>query len=295
MAMRFSVLLLGVCLWFVFSGMNSSVSVSYESRLEVGIDAFYRSDWKSAQTIFKELQLVDKNNPKAYFFESMIPFWQYFFGASDAKVAAQFLKLSEKAIDVAERQLKKESRDTSAVLMLSGLYGYRSLVAASEKEYTTAIKSGVTGFSYTRQLLAMDDTNEDALIGKGVFQYMMGSVPKEGRWMTGMMGMSGDIETGFRELERASASKSKSSTDARMILVYLYDREKRYDDALRVAQILVESYPENIIFQYYLAKSLDMSSKHEKAADVYRKVVDMKSDLSGLKAASSERLKELGR
>jgi len=295
MAMRFSLLFTGVCLWFVFSGMTSSNPNSYDNRLEVGIDAFYRSDWKTAQTIFKELQVVNKDNPKAYFFESMIPFWQYFFGASDAKVAAQFLKSSEKAIDVAERRLKKQSRDTSTVLMLSGLYGYRSLVAASEKEYTTAIKSGVTGFSYTRQLLAMNDSNEDALIGKGVFQYMMGSVPKEGRWMTGMMGMSGDIETGFRELERASESKSKSSTDARMILVYLYDREKRHDDALRVAQLLVESYPENIIFQYFLARSLDMSSKHDKAADVYRKVVDMKSDLSGLKTASNERLRELSR
>lgn len=268
---------------------------AYESRLEKGIESFYRSDWSRAQSVFRELQALEPQNPKAYFFDSMIPFWQYFFATSDSKSAAEFLKRSEKAIDVAERRLKRSSRDTSAVLMLSGLYGYRSLVAAAEKEYTTAIKSGVTGFTYTRQLLAINDSNEDALIGKGVFQYMVGSIPKEGRWMTNMIGMSGSIEGGFKDLERAANSKSTSRIDAMMILAYLYDREKKHQDALRISKELVKIYPENIIFQYYLARSLDMTNQIEKAVDVYRHVVQHDHDLDRLKNLSNQRLNALNR
>lgn len=268
---------------------------AYESRLEKGIESFYRSDWSRAQSVFRELQALEPQNPKAYFFDSMIPFWQYFFATSDSKSAAEFLKRSEKAIDVAERRLKRSSRDTSAVLMLSGLYGYRSLVAAAEKEYTTAIKSGVTGFTYTRQLLAINDSNEDALIGKGVFQYMVGSIPKEGRWMTNMIGMSGSIEGGFKDLERAANSKSTSRIDAMMILAYLYDREKKHQDALRISKELVKVYPENIIFQYYLARSLDMTNQIEKAVDVYRHVVQHDHDLDRLKNLSNQRLNALNR
>jgi tetratricopeptide (TPR) repeat protein len=273
----------------------AQVKTSYESRLEKGIESFYRSDWTQALSVFRELQLAEPQNPKAYFFDSMIPFWQYFFATSDSKSATEFLKRSEKAIDVAERRLKRSSKDTSAVLMLSGLYGYRSLVAAAEKEYTTAIKSGVTGFTYTRQLLAINDTNDDALIGKGVFQYMVGSIPKEGRWMTNMIGMSGTMEGGFRDLERASASKSSSRIDAMMILAYLYDREKMYPDALRVSKELVKHYPQNIIFQYYLARSLDMTNQIDKAVDVYRHVVQQNHDLEKLKDLSTQRLNALNR
>jgi len=273
----------------------SSSKSAYEQRLEQGIDAFYRSDWQRATTVFRQLQQLEPNNPRAWFFDSMVPFWQYFFGGGDAKIARDFLKSSDKAIQVAEKRLKAAPRDTSVVFILSGLHGYRSLVAAAEKEYSTAIKSGVTGFSFTRQLMSFDDSNEDALIGKGVFNYMMGSVPREGRWMTGMMGMSGDIQVGFQELERAANSTSASKTEAMMILAYLYDREKMHDDALRVSRKLVDAYPENIIFQFYLARSLDNLKQLSEATDVYKRVVEMNSELQGLKDTSNVRLRELSR
>lgn len=268
---------------------------AYEQRMEQGIDAFYRSDWQQANMVFDQLQQLDPNNPRAFFFSSMVPFWQYFFGGGDPATAKNFLQTSDQAIKVAERRLKAAPRDTSVVFMLSGLHGYRSLVAAAEKEYSIAIQSGVTGFSYTRQLLSLDDSHEDALIGKGVFNYMMGSVPREGRWMTNMMGMSGDIELGFQELERAARSNSASRIEAKMILAYLYDREKRYDDALRVSKELVEAYPENIIFQFYLAKSLENTKRLTEATDAYRRVVEMESDMKVLKDTSNVRLRELSR
>lgn len=268
---------------------------AYEQRLEQGIEAFYRSDWQKAISIFRQLQQLEPSNPRAWFFYSMVPFWQYFYGGGDAKIAKDFLKTSNYAIEVAEKRLKVAPRDTSVVFILSGLHGYRSLVAAAEKEYTTAIKSGVTGFGYTRQLMAFDNSNEDVLIGKGVFNYMMGSVPREGRWMTGMMGMSGDIQVGFQELERAANSNSSSKTEALMILAYLYDREKRHGDALRVSRKLVDAYPENIIFQFYLAKSLDNMKQLVEATDVYKRVVEMESDLKTLKETSNVRLRQLSR
>lgn len=273
------------------SAVISMGANDYDNRLAEGVDAFYHADWGEAETVFRELQRREPTNPKAYFFDAMVPFWQYFFGSSDGKTAQDFLSRSEKAIEVGEKHLRKAKSDTSAVLLLSGLYGYRSLVAASEKEYSTAVKSGMTGFGYTRQLLAMDEGNEDALIGKGVFQYMMGSVPKEGRWMTGIMGLSGDVETGFKELEKAADSNSQSRTDAKMILVYLYDRERRHHDALRVAKSLSDEFPENIIFRYYLARSLEHTDQKRDAANAYALVVESdKQGVSALKKMSGERL-----
>lgn len=80
-----------------------------------------------------------------------------------------------------------------------------------------------------------------------------------------------------------------------MILAYLYDREKKHQDALRISKELVKVYPENIIFQYYLARSLDMTNQIEKAVDVYRHVVQHDHDLDRLKNLSNQRLNALNR
>lgn len=267
---------------------------SYEKRLEQGIEAFYKTNWDKASSIFSELRNLDKDDPRAYFFEAMIPFWDYFFGGTSAKAADSFLERSSKAIDVSERRLKNNPHDTTMVLMLSGLHGYRSLVAAGEKNYQTAISSGMTGFTYTRQLLSLDNEDPRALIGKGIFYYMMGSVPGELRWATNLAGLKGDKELGYKILEQAAASESYVSNDAKMILSYLYKREGKSELALQHVRDLCKKYPQNIIFQYHFAELLNKTDRKEEAKEAYQRVVEMPNTyLSELQVQSREKLRRL--
>lgn len=272
----------------------SEMSGDYESELKKGIEAFYQTRWDEASAVFDRLRQRDPDDPRAYFFESMIPFWDYFFGGNTEQSAERFLRLSEKAINISYRQLKENPHDTTMVLMLSGLYGYRSLVAAGEGNYQTAIRSGMTGYTYTRQLLSLDADDPKALIGKGIFHYMLGSVPKNMRWMTNMMGIKGDMQEGFDLLEQAARSDSYVSNDARMILVYLYKRENRYQEALSHIEELRRRYGENIIFQYNYADLLEKCDRLSEARQAYRAVTAMPgTHLEELKIQSRERLRQL--
>ena len=267
---------------------------SYENKLEQGIDAFYKTDWNQAGQIFEQLQSMVPGDSRAYFFDSMIPFWKYYFGGKSAQAADLFLERSQQAISISQQQLKENPHDTTMVLMLSGLYGYRSLVAASEQQYRTAIQSGMTGFKYTRQLLALDDDAPKALIGKGMFYYMVGSVPNGLQWATNMIGMSADMQKGFDALEQAARSDSYVSNDAQMILAYLYEREKKYRKALVNLETLTQRYPENIIFQYNLARLQEKCNQMSAARTTYRKVLAMDAgQLQSLKEQSRTRLQKL--
>lgn len=269
-------------------------TTAYEKKLQEGIQAFYKSNWNRAGTIFRDLQTQSPKDARAYFFGSMIPFWKYYFGGNSARAADQFLERSQKAITVSKNRLNANPHDTTMVLMLSGLYGYQSLVAASEKRYRTAIESGMTGFKYTRQLLSLDADDPKALIGKGMFYYMVGSVPNGLKWVTNMVGMSGDMQEGFRALEKAAESDSYVSNDAKMILSYLYEREKNYKKALQHIKDLTHQYPENIIFQYNQARLLEKSEQLSEARDKYQQVLTMEAgDLQSLKEASRDRLQKM--
>lgn len=254
--------------------VHAAPSVS-EQQLYEGIDAFYRSDWEKAHAIFQSLQQEFPRDARAYFFDAMIPFWEYYFAGEESAAARSFMRRSNRALDVGRDALKANPTDTTMVLMLSGLYGYQSLVLAAEKDYRKALQSGMTGFKYTRQLLKLDAGDPRALIGKGIFYYMTGSVPDKLKWLTNFAGLSGDMEEGFHALEQAADSDSYVSNDAKMILSYLYEREGLNQRALNHLRDLSLKYPENIIFQYNAGRMYEKCGNLIRAKKHYQLVSAM--------------------
>lgn len=269
-------------------------TTSYQQQLQFGIDAFYRADWIQAKSVFEEMQQNWPDDSRAYFFDSMIPFWKYYFGGQSQRAAKQFMEESQQAIEISKQELNQNSSDTTMVLMLSGLYGYRSLLSAAEKNYKDALQSGVTGYKYTRQLLSLDDDDPKALIGKGMFYYMVGSVPNGLKWVTNIVGISADMQEGFDALTKAASADSYVRNDAQMILAYLYEREEQYQKALPYLEDLCSRYPENIIFQFTRARLLEKTDQPAKARKQYQLVTTMSTNsLELLKEKSRDRLKKL--
>ncbi|WP_372636637.1 tetratricopeptide repeat protein [Fodinibius sp.] len=269
-------------------------SSGYEHQLDEGIDAFYQSDWEKAYTIFQRLQQAYPQDARAYFFDAMIPFWQYYFGGKEPAAARSFIERSDKALTVSHDALEANPSDTTIVLMLSGLYGYQSLVMAAEKDYRRALQSGIIGFKYTRQLLKLDANGPKALIGKGIFYYMTGSVPDQLKWLTNFAGLPGDMEEGFQALEQAAASDSYVSNDAKIILSYLYEREGMNKPALKHLRDLSAKYPKNIIFQFNTGRMYEKCGDLSRAKKRYKLVSSMEGHrLTSLRTESADRLERL--
>jgi len=249
-------------------------SATYDEKLQEGIEAFYNTEWEKAESLFQELMEEDEKDPQPHFFSSMMPFWEYFFIEQNEDLADEFLTRSEKAVDLSEQKLDSSPNDTTMVLLLSGLHGYRSLVAAGESNYRVAIRSGMTGFSYTRKLLSLDTDRPDARIGRGMFYYMLGSVPSELKWATNIAGLKGDMEQGFEELKIAAESDSYVSNDATMLLMYLYNKEERYEEALSYAEKLTERLPKNVIFKFKKAEILENSGNKDQARELFAEIAE---------------------
>lgn len=266
-------------------------SRAWNRLLPVTIQSFYKADWDKTRSSLSNLKKIDSTDPMPYFMEAMIPFWAYFFGGMDSQNAKEFLDLSEIAIKVTERRLDITPEDTSSILLLSGLHGYRSLVAAQEKKYGIAMSSGATGYGYTKSLMKMDNDNPNTLMGQGVFHYMVGSIPSEVKWMARLAGLSGDKQQGFMLLERAAESDSHVSNDARMFLAYLYNRDEEFMKAHHHLNILVKEYPTNPIFHYNLGLIHEALGDKGSAQISYSRVVNIGSkDLAELTRLSKERL-----
>jgi len=267
---------------------------SYDEIMVSGLEAFYQTDWDDAQTYYDELIEIRPEDPRGYFFSSMIPFWKYFFITEDEQTAEKFLRISDQAIHLAEIQLQDKPDDTILIAMLSGLYGYQSLVASGENQVRKALRTGRTGYGYTKQLLEIDDNMPEVHIGRGMHHYMVGSVPGALRWLVRLFGMNGDVETGFKELIIAAESESHVSTDAKMILAYLYNREEKYEQSLYYLYQLHDQYNRNIIFRYMLAETHERNGDFSKATELYKNVMETENtNLTELTELSREKKEKL--
>lgn len=268
--------------------------LSFEDKLERAVEEFYQTRWTKSQKLFNDLKEEYPADPRPHFFESMMPFWEYFFIHQKSELADKFLKQSERAVDLSEQRLEDNSSDTTMVLLLSGLHGYRSLVAASESNYRVAMQSGVTGFTYTRQLLSIDSNRPDAQIGRGMFYYMVGSIPSEVRWLTNLAGIRGDVEMGFLELEKAAESDNAVRYDAMMMLMYLHEKEEEINKSIEYAERLTDRFSENVIFLYKAAELHEQLGNTERAVENYRQIISLSNEnLQEITEMSKNRIDEL--
>ncbi|MEX0944850.1 MAG: hypothetical protein WDZ38_04190 [Balneolaceae bacterium] len=276
------------------NGKYSATENLFEVKLESGIKHFYNTDWVESGKIFKELKEEYPDDPRPYFFEAMEPFLEYFLIEQTAGLADEFLSKSEVAVNLSEKRLSKSPGDTTMVLLLSGLHGYRGLVAAGQNRHKIALSSGLTGFNYTRKLLSLSTDRPSARIGRGMFYYMVGSIPSGMRWASNIIGLRADIEDGFDELKMAADSDSYISNDAKMMLMYLYEKEGRYQEALHFADLLTEELPDNVIFLFKRAEILEKIGNKSEAMNVYKEIVVKNNpSLSNVTDKSSKKIDEL--
>ena len=267
---------------------------TYDQRLDEAIEDFYQTNWEVAEKSFEALRRDYPEDPTPLFFQSMMPFWEYFLIDQTPELANEFLSISEEAVKLSEKKLENSPDDTTMVLLLSGLHGYRSLVAAGESNYRVAIRSGMTGFSFTRKLLSLDSERPDARIGRGMFYYMVGTIPREMKWASNMIGLRGDMEQGFEELKIASESESYISNDAKLMLMYLYEREEKYGQALKYAEMLTEEFPENVIFKYKQGEILEKMGQAEPAKQIFKEIIELNNPvLTGITEKSRKKVNKL--
>jgi tetratricopeptide (TPR) repeat protein len=162
------------------------------------------------------------------------------------EVVAGFRDAVDKAIGLARTRLERNPRDADAHYQLGAAVGLRaSYTATVEGSFGGAFKSAREAFSEHERVLELDPKRKDAGLIVGTYRYLVSTLALPMRWMAYMAGFGGDKDRGLQLIQDAAAYNGDNQDDARFALILLYNREKRYDDALKVLANLRERYPRN--------------------------------------------------
>jgi tetratricopeptide (TPR) repeat protein len=159
---------------------------------------------------------------------------------------AAFRTHAAKALELAERQLRQRPSDADAHFQIGATQG---LLAS----YTATIEGGVlSGFGSARRAygehsrtLELDGRRKDAALIVGVYRYAISMLPVHWRIVAGLVGMRGNRERGLQLVEQAAGHAGETRTNARFTLIAIYNRERRFDDALAIIRGLQQDFPRN--------------------------------------------------
>jgi tetratricopeptide (TPR) repeat protein len=167
-------------------------------------------------------------------------------GPPPAELAAEFTDLTARAKLVAERALAANPRDVDALYELGAVAGLQvSYTATIEGKVIAAIGAARRAYDLHERVLAAAPDRKDAGLVVGTYRYVVGSLSALLRFMAMVAGFGGDRERGLRMIEEAAAYGSDTRTEAQFALVLLYNRERRFADALRVLDALQQRFPRN--------------------------------------------------
>lgn len=163
-----------------------------------------------------------------------------------AELDAEFKKHLARAIELAEKRVEANPHDPQAHYDLGAAVGLNaSYIATVEGRLLAGFKAARRAYDEHEQVLELDPSRNDAKLIVGTYRYVVSTLSLPVRMVAYVAGFGGGRERGIQMIEETARSTAENRTDALFALVLVYNREKRYDDALKVLEELRQLYPRN--------------------------------------------------
>src|SRR5205809_4664701 len=160
------------------------------------------------------------------------------------ETVAAFRDAIERAIAIARKRIALNPRDADAHYQLGAAVGLRaSYTATVEGSVMGAFRAAREAYEEHETVMALDPARKDAGLIVGTYRYIVAALALPLRLVAYVAGFGGGKETGLKLVEGAASYSGDNQEDARFALLLLYNREKRYDDALALLAVLRERFP----------------------------------------------------
>ncbi len=228
--------------------------------LKAGIEKGLNLQEKDAYAQFKKAVELNQRNPLSHSFLAMahLFFYETSFTEKEKKENEEALRQRvAEAEKIAERELEKSPLWAEAYLSLALAKMVKNRYEILQKNYFRAFREAQSVYKILEKVQELDPQNYEVYYPLGILHYHLHYLPGLARLFSTLFITAADQEKGIQELELA-AQKSFFMPDlARANLISIYGAyEKKFAQALPLAQALKKKYPQNYNFTFALANIL---------------------------------------
>ncbi len=214
------------------------------------------------------------DHPAGYFFHAaalqskMLDFEKY-------TETEQYFKLTRKVLKLCARDIRTYPDDPWPYFFAGGAYGYDAFMHGRLNNLYKAFQNGWNSIRALENCLKADSTNYDAYLGIGTYKYYRSAMSKTLSWLPFV---KDERELGIRMIKRAIARGRLSKSAAMNGLMWIMLHEKRYDEAMSLADSALQVFPGS---RYFLWGKASIAFKQEKwalADSLYRHILSTYPD-----------------
>jgi len=258
-----------------------------------GFNALYSLEYDAAGKSFDRMVEIAPDLPQGYLFRATNTWFRSLFKQRllstslyarddfyeqkervvDPVVDKSFRADLDRAIKLGEARVASNPKDVEALYYLGAAHGSLAGYEASmARAFMSALKHGSKSVDLHEKVLAIDPKFADAYLTIGLYHYVVGSLPMAVKLLVAVGGVRGSKKNGLSELERVTREGTRTGDDARVVLIGLYQRENRAEDALRVLGELEKKYPSNFVLGLERGNTLVELGRYGEAIDAFDKL-----------------------
>lgn len=249
----------------------------FEELRKEGFDALYNLDYDAARVKFKEIARLFPEHPAGpQFLAASLwlqtlnesrrlqaslynndSFYAKTEDKADPRTVEQFKEWTRQAKLLAQARLKRDPKDTEALYFLGATQGLKAAFAAAvERRFISALRDGSDGVDHHRDVIKLDPNFHDAELSIGLYDYIVGGLPLPVKLLASIGGFRGSKKRGIETLSRVVREGHWATDDAKVMLIAVLKRERRFAEALTLSRDLGAKYPRNYLFKLESADAL---------------------------------------
>lgn len=163
-----------------------------------------------------------------------------------ADLDAGFRNALAQSIALASDRVRAHPSDADAHYQLGAALGYAASYSATvEGRVLGGYRSAHRAYDEHERVLELDPRRKDAGFVVGLYRYAVSQLPFHWRVVAHLAGFGGGRDRGLRMVEEASTFSVDVRPQALFVLIVMYSREARFDEALSVVESLQQEFPAN--------------------------------------------------
>ncbi len=252
---------------------NQTVQIECTS----GVDDLYNFKFKRAESQFHWLRRYYPKHPLPYFLLGLSQWWKIAPNLNNETYDEVFLAYMDSSIIFAEQLFDEDESNVEASFFLAGAYGFKGRLYSERKQWTKAAIVGKRALKYMEYCRKKDDLSPELLFGDGLYNYYSVWIPENYPMLRPFLWFfdKGDKAQGIEQLQTVSREAFYTRVEAQYFLMRIFAIEENNPyEALRIAQYLHNTYPDNPYFHRFYARMLYQTGQYNELEPICKSILD---------------------
>ncbi len=225
--------------------------------LDGAVHNIYNFKYDRAEKQFRSLRRRYPNHPMPYFLLGLSSWWKIMpTNFQTLQYDKIFFAYMDTAITKAQRMYDVDNNNYEASFFLSAAYGFDARLHAERHDWRKATVSSRRSLNFLKKSQEANGLSPEFQFGQALFNYYAVWIPENYPLLKPVLLFfpKGDKKLGMQQLRSVAANGFYTATEARVFLMrILKNEENNAEEAMPVARLLANTFPDNGYFQRFYA------------------------------------------